>query len=146
MLSGHKHCFCFKLPSLQKHFLSGHNSKKQLHIFFSKAVAHFFLISFQKQPHIPWKTMKYFQFSGAATHLPKHKNVFQKQLHKFSFSEVAHSSWYLSEAAASFLKNMKYSQKQPHICLNIKNMFRRSCKFFSRLLHKIYTLSLWRFS
>ena len=56
--------FCFT----SKYFLSGQNTKKQLHIFL------------QKQPHIFF-------------------NIF-------------------SEAAACSLKNMKYFQEHPHICLN----------------------------
>ena len=57
----HKYHLYFKLFFTSKYFLSGHNSKKKLRIFFQKQ-SHIFsfnsfqkqsLISFQKQPHVP---------------------------------------------------------------------------------------------
>ena len=80
-------------------------------------------------------------FSGAATHLPKHKQYPSKAAAQFFFFRSSHPHFLISfRSSGTFLKNTKYSQKQPHICLNIKNMFRSSCTNFSRLLHKIYTL------
>ena len=47
----------------------------------------------------------------------------QKQLHIF-FQKQSHIFFFniFSEAAASSLKSIKYSQKQPHICIFTKNI------------------------